>query len=144
MAHKDSTYFWILKPDLNTNQRTKKKHEEGERERRWRWKGGGGLTPRSTGYISSRCGAVEACSPSHHCLNTPLFPLFSVFNVPCFLLVFFHSFTLPASLLSFNLFDLIYMTLIWQIEKLCTFCLSLFPFSMHMSLFLCFLVVWWG
>lgn len=73
MVHKDSTYFWILKPDLNTNQKTKRKRKEGGRERRWRWKGGGGLTPRSTGYISSRCGAMQACTPSHHCLNTLLF-----------------------------------------------------------------------
>lgn len=34
MVHKGSTYFWILKSDLNTNQRTKKrKRNRGERKR---------------------------------------------------------------------------------------------------------------
>lgn len=74
----------------------------GEKEGIWRWRRGRGLTPRSTGYIS-RCGVVEACTPSHHCLSALLFfsPLF--ISLKCSLLLayfqWFPSHSICLSLL---------------------------------------------
>lgn len=136
MAHKDSTYFWILKPDLNTNQKTKRKREEGERERRWRWKCGGGADSQKHWIYLLQ---MWSSGGLHYFSSLPQYsPLFSL--LLCLMWFLFLSFSLSLSASFYCLLTFLFFSLI--IYNTRTFCFSLFPILHENISFLCFLEVW--